>query len=347
MKALVRYKSEPGSMEIQEVPTPTLDENDETHAILKVEATGICGRDLEHFKEKLERVPMIPGHEYAGTIIELPHNNYTKWDLGDRVAAETVASVCGACSSCNDGFYNLCKKRKKIGEGETGAFASYIKVPLAYLHKIPESMTFEEAAMIEPTCVCYNAVMVNSNVEPGSIVVVIGAGAIGILCAQMAKLKKAKVVLIGLPEDAYRLNIGKSLGVDYIINTSQNPENKVLELTNQNGAPLVIDTVGGSPKTIESALQMVRPRGQITKIGWFMEFKDSNVKLDTLVRKNVRLQGSFSHTWPMWETCIELVKDKKINLKSMISDILPLEKWKDGFNLCFERKALKVILKPE
>ncbi len=343
MKALVRFGTKPQTIEFQEVPKPELDE---THAILQVEAVGICGRDLEHFCEELDarKVPFIPGHEFSGAIVEIsPKVKIFK--VGDRVTAETVDFVCGECEVCDSGNYNLCKKRKNISGGMNGAFAPFIKVPLLYIHPLPDNVSFEEGAMVEPTCVSYNATLVNSQPKEGELTVIIGTGTIGLLCLQMAKLCKAKVALVGLPEDAGRMKIGQELGADYLIEATADPVKKVLDLTNQNGAPLVIDTVGGSATTIDQALEMVRPGGQITKVGWFM--KTTNSSLDALVRKNIRLQGSFSHTHRMWQECIDLIASRKINVKTMISKILPLADWRQGFDLCFKRQALKVILKPK
>ncbi|MDO8589674.1 MAG: alcohol dehydrogenase catalytic domain-containing protein [bacterium] len=342
MKALVRFGTKPETLEFQEVPKPLVDE---THAILRVEAVGICGRDLEHFREELDdkKVPFIPGHEFSGTIVELPPGA-KNFKIGDRVTAETIDFVCGECEVCDLGNYNLCKKRKNIGGGMNGAYAPFMKVPLEYIHLLPDNVSFEEGAMVEPACVSYNATLINSNPKEGELVVIIGVGTVGLLCLQMATLRGAKVALIGLPEDVNRMKIGKDLGADYLIYANENPVEKVLELTKQNGAPLVIDTVGGSSKTMDQALEMVRPGGQITKVGWFM--KTTNTTLDTLIRKNIRLQGSFSHTHEMWKECIDLISSGKVNAKKMISKVLPLEDWREGFELGFSRKALKVILKP-
>lgn len=342
MRALVRSKPEPETLEFQEVPKPELDGS---HAILRVEAVGICGRDLEHFREELDskKVPFIPGHEFSGTIVELP-SGVKSFKVGDRVTAETVDTVCGVCDACKSGHYNICKKRKNIGGGMNGAYAPFIKAPLEYLHHLPDNVTFEEAAMVEPSCVSYNAALVNSDPREGELVVIIGVGTVGLLCLQMAKLRGAKVALIGLPEDKVRMQIGQELGADFLLYATENPVEKVLELTGQNGASLVIDSVGGSSKTMDQALEMVKPGGQITKVGWFM--KTTNTTLDTLIRKNVRLQGSFSHTKDMWEECIKLISSGKINVKKMITQTLPLEEWRKGFELGFNRKALKVILKP-
>jgi len=343
MKALVRYDTKPETLRFQDVPKPLVDEG---HAILRVEAVGICGRDLEYFRQELnpKKVPFIPGHEFSGTIIELPPK-VKNFKIGDRVTAETVASVCGECEVCHLGRYNLCKKRKNIGGGMNGAFAPFVKVPLGYIHLLPKKVSFEDGAMMEPTCVAYHTTLVNSQPKRGELVVILGTGTIGLLCLQMAKLRGAKVALVGLPVDSSRIKIGKKLGADYLLNTTTDPVAKVLELTNQNGAPLIIDTVGGSAQTIDQALEMVRPGGQITKVGWFM--KTTNTSLDTLIRKNVRLQGSFSHTYPMWEECIKLIAKGKIDVKKMITKVLPLKDWRRGFELCFKREALKVILKPK
>src|SRR3989344_6544723 len=212
MKALVRFDTKPEMMEFREVEKPVLDD---THAILKVEAVGICGRDLEHFREELgsNKVPFIPGHEYSGTIVELPRGE-KRWKVGDRVTAETIDFVCGECDVCDIGNYNLCKKRKNISGGMNGAYAPFVKVPLDYIHKLPDNMSFEEGAMVEPACVSYNAALVNSDPKKGELVVIIGCGTVGLLCLQMAKLREAKVALVGLPQDSMRMEVGKKLGAD-------------------------------------------------------------------------------------------------------------------------------------
>jgi L-iditol 2-dehydrogenase len=344
MKALVRYGSEPGTMEFQDVPMPTLGEGDH-HVILRVEAVGICGRDIEHFYETLDskKVPFIPGHEFSGVVTEVGEGA-TRIKVGDRVTAETVDSVCGTCAVCMAGKYNICKKRKNISGAMNGAFTSYVKVPVDHVHLLRDNISFEEAALIEPTCVSYNATLMHSDPKADELVVVIGTGSIGLLCMQMAKMRGAKVALIGLLADEGRMSVGKELGADYLFYATDNPVEKVLELTGQNGAPLVIDTVGGASVTIDQALEMVLPGGQITKVGWFM--KTTNTTLDTLVRKSIRLQGSFSHTYDMWEECISLIADGKINVKKMISEVLPLDEWRKGFELAEKREAIKVVLKP-
>lgn len=332
-------------MQIQNVPEPSLCES-RHHAIIKVSMAGICGRDIEHYNSVLnpEKVPHIPGHELSGIISELPRGIKTPFTLGDRVVPETVDSVCGKCSACQKGVYNLCKQRKNIGGGMNGAFSSFVKVPLKYLHKLPTNVRFEEGAMVEPTCVCFNAMQINSNINAGDLVVIIGVGTIGIICIQFAKLAGATVVIIGLPEDRHKMEVAQKLGADYFLLTTNNPVNTIMEMTDNFGAPLVIDAVGGVAGTMQQALDIVSPGGQITKIGWFMDA--SNINLDPLIRKGVTLQGSFSHNFEIWEESIQLIAEKKIDLRCLISGVVLMDEWENAFALLSQKKAIKILMQP-
>ena len=343
MKALVRYSHLPHKMKVKDILTPNIKDS-KKHAIIDVKFAGICGRDLEHYDAKLKRskVPYVLGHEFSGTINQIPGISKKKFKIGDRVVCETVDSVCNKCFFCANGYYNLCKKRKNIGGTMNGAFAPKIKVPIKYIHKIPKEISFEEGALIEPMSVCYNAMIKNSNIKKGDLIVIIGAGTMGLLCLKFAIYKKAKVIIVGHKTDKLQLNIAKKNGCFMIFTSNENYVEKIDKLTNQKGVSLVVDTVGGVVETINNALEMVSPRGQITKIGWFMN--KPGVNLDILIRKNIKLQGSFSHNYEIWEKCIFLLKNKSIKLKDLISKKMNINDWYKSFELLKKRKAVKILL---
>jgi L-iditol 2-dehydrogenase len=345
MPAVVNYSSEPCSVEIREVPLPEIEDND---VLLAVEAVGICGSDLHMYMGKQSwtvNYPMILGHEFSGTVAK-KGKNIRNFKEGDRVVSETAAYINPASPFVRQGLYNLDPDRLGFGGGLDGAMTHFVKVPERCLHHIPDQLPFEKAALVEPCCVAYNATCVNSKVLPGDTVAVIGPGPIGLLCAMMAKLAGAgHLAVIGIPADAHRLEVAKKLGADSVLGAKgENIQEWVKNLGDGYGFDLVIDAAGVSA-TLKLAMDIVRPAGQITKVGWGPQ--PLNFNLDQLVLKAVTLQGSFSHNWPIWEKIISMQATGQINLDLILNRISPLGEWKESFEEMHSGKIVKGVLKPK
>lgn len=345
MKAVIKYDNIAGATQIREVPIPNIGDDE---VLVKVSCIGVCGTDPHMHQNLLSlkmNVPLIFGHEFSGTIEKIG-SNVTGYDLGDRVTAETHAEYCGQCTLCRTNNYHLCRQRKGYGFHTHGAFAKFVNVPSRILHKIPDDIDLREASLIEPLCVAYKSVIVNSDVKPGDTVVIIGPGPIGILCSVMAKLAGASnIIVIGTIGDDERLEIALRYGASKIINSSnQDPMDHIMSIGDKYGADLVIDTAGSSP-TLELSINAVRPGGQITKIGWGP--KPVGFSLDPLIAKSITLKGHFSHTWDVWEKCITLLLHKQIDLKPLITHEMKITEWEEAFELVETKKGLKVVLIPE
>ncbi|HMF73635.1 MAG TPA: zinc-binding dehydrogenase, partial [Flavitalea sp.] len=237
------------------------------------------------------------------------------------------------------GLYNLDPTRKGFGYGVNGAMTKYVKVPARCLHLIPQQLSFQEACLTEPCCVAYSAVVENTRLKPGDRVVVIGPGTIGILCAAMARLCGAQVAVLGLESDAYRLNVAKLYGCEIITGDASDWARQRDGL----GADCIIDAAGHSA-TLNIAMQLVRPNGKITKVGWGRQPLGYN--LDPLVQKNITLQGSFSHNWPMWERVIALLGSGQLDVKPIIGGVWPVTEWKEAFEKMHKGEVVKSVLKP-
>jgi L-iditol 2-dehydrogenase len=226
-----------------------------------------------------------------------------------------------------------------------GAMASFVKVPARCLHHLPSSLELEKAALTEPCCVAYNAVCVNSRIHPGETVAVIGPGPIGLLCAVMAKLSGAgQLIVVGIPADAARLEIAKRIGADTLLTIGNDDViDWAKNFGDGYGIDLVIDATGVSA-SLKLALDIVRPAGQITKVGWGPQ--PFNYSLDPLVQKAVTLRGSFSHNWPVWENVIHLLASGAINLDPILNRVAPLDDWHDVFDEMHSGKIVKGVLKP-
>jgi L-iditol 2-dehydrogenase len=336
--AVVNYAPEKGSVEIREIEKPVIGDED---VLLEVVNVGVCGSDLHQWTSNHSwpvNYPVVLGHEFGGHIAETG-SRVKGWKAGDRVVSETAAVIDPDNCMTRIGLYNLDPTRKGFGYGVNGAMTRYVRVPARCLHRVPQSLSFEQACLTEPCSVAYNAVVVNSTIRPGDRVVVIGPGTIGILCAAVARLCGAEVALLGLEHDRNRLNIGKQYGCDVIVGDA-NPWSRQRDGL---GADCVIDASGASA-TLKIALDIVRPNGQITKVGWGPQ--PLGFSLDPLVQKNVRLQGSFSHNWPIWERVIALLASGQLNVKPIIGGVWPITEWHEAFEKMHKGEVVKSVLKP-
>lgn len=344
MKAVVNYAPEPGSVELREVPVPTIGPED---VLLRVKAVGICGSDLHQFHGRQSWTvnhPVILGHEFGGRI-EQVGGRVTGWRVGDRVVSETAAVIDANSSFAREGNYHLDPSRQGFGYGVDGAMAEYASVPARCLHRIPDGLAYETAALTEPCCVAYNAACVQAALQPGQSVAVIGPGPIGLLCAMMARLAGAgQVAVIGIPADAQRLAVAKQIGMDVALGAKgEDPLDWGRSLGDGQGIDVVIDAAGVSA-TLKMAMALVRPAGRIVKVGWGpqpLEFS-----LDPLVQKAVTLQGSFSHNWPMWERVLTLLGTGRLDLQPVLNRVAPLADWRESFDTMSSGAIVKGVLQP-
>ncbi len=336
--AVVNYAPEKGSVELREIESPVIGDDD---VLLEVANVGVCGSDLHQWTADHSwpvNYPVVLGHEFGGIIAETG-SRVVGWKTGDRVVSETAAIIDLSNPMSRVGLYNLDPTRKGFGYGVNGAMTKYVKVPARCLHKVPDALPFEQACLTEPCCVAYSAVVENTRIKPGDRVIVLGPGTIGILCAAMAKLCGAQVAMVGLAADKYRLSIAAQYGCETIIGDATEWARERDGL----GADIVIDAAGASV-TLGIAMQLVRPNGKITKVGWGPQ--PLNISLDPLVQKNVTLQGSFSHNWPMWERVLALLTSKQLDVRPIIGGVWPVTEWHTAFEKMHHGDVVKSVLKP-
>ena len=337
--AVVNFSSSPHSVELRNIPIPDFHDED---VLLEVANVGVCGSDLHQWTGDHSwqvNYPVVLGHEFAGRIFKCG-KSVRGWKDGDRVVSETAAIIDPNNPLSRRGLYNLDPTRKGFGYGVDGAMTRYVKVPSRILHSVPDSIPFEQACLTEPCCVAFNATIRNARIEPGDRIVVLGPGTIGILCAAMARLAGAQVALVGLDRDKGRLEVARAYGCDIVIGDASEWANTRDGL----GADGVIDAAGVSV-TLKTAIDLVRPAGWISKVGWGRD--PLNFSLDTLVQKNVTLQGSFSHNWPIWERVLALMSSGQLDVNPIIGGVWPIAKWHDAFEAMHRGDVVKSVLKPE
>lgn len=347
MQAVVHYSLTPGAVALREVPAPSAPGDDEV--LLRVGAVSVCGSDVHQYRNSQSwpvRVPVILGHEFCGTVAARGAGA-SAWREGDRVVSETAARICGVCALCRRGEYNLCPRRLGFGYGLDGAMADYILVPARCLHRLPDGVPFTRAALVEPACVAFNAVCRHTALEPGDSVIVLGPGPIGLLCAAMARLAGAgKVIVAGLAADRARLQLALAMGTDEVWEldaADQSWRAAAAGLGDGLGVAAVLDASGVSV-ALQTALALVRPGGQITKVGWGPQ--PLGFSLDPLVQKAVTLRGSFSHNYPIWEEVIALLASGRLDIAPLISRVAPLAGWQACFDGMHQGALVKAVLTP-
>jgi L-iditol 2-dehydrogenase len=284
------------------------------------------------------KVPVTLGHEYSG-IVEALGEGVTQFKVGDRVMGESN-QYCGYCSNCHKGLTNICLNNKMTGLHIDGGMAEYISVPEKIVHKLPDNISFEEAAVAQPCAVSFHGVFDNSRIRPADAVVVFGPGIVGLMAAQGAKIMGARqVVVIGTNVDeGVRLPIAKKMGFSVINIEKQNLKQELLALTGSQAADVVVEC-SGAAQAIPQALDIVRKGGAITFIGIYS--RPAEIFLTPLIRNEVQISTSYTCTWENYEQALQLIGSGQVDLKPLIA-IYPFE---EGLKAFVDGLA-KIVLKP-
>ncbi len=345
MQALMKTQKGVGFLELREVPEPTPGRGE---FLIEVKACGICGTDIHVWHDKFPYwPPVILGHEFSGEIVAAgPETSLFK--IGERVVGEPHTQACGHCYLCRTGNIQICPLKRSPGWGIDGALTKYLKMPERLLHRIPDSMSYDLAALVEPTANVVHDVVERARIDAGDFVVVLGPGPIGLLAALTARAAGARqVVIVGAPADEeIRLKKARELGFEIVLNVAQsNPVEVVRELTAGLGADLVIEC-SGAPPAIASTVDLIRKKGRICVIG--LTGKDSiPFPWDKAAFKVCEVIFNLSTSYTSWDRTIHLIASGRLPAGEVITHRLPLADWKIGFDGLDAQKELKVLITPE
>ena len=341
MPAVVKTARGEGNVALQEIPVP---QPGPGQVLLAVRAAGICGTDLHIYHDEcLTQPPVLLGHELAGEIAAIGEG-VTKTAPGDRVTTETYFDLCGQCRFCRGGQPNLCPERRSIGSGVNGGFAPFVVVPERNVHRLPEGLSFREAALTEPlACVVHGALEL-PKVTAGDVAVVAGPGAIGLLTLQVARAAGAAVIVLGTGTDRRRLALARVLGALRVIDVSEeDPAPIVQGATGGWSADVVFECSGAGPAAL-GLLSHVRRGGQYAQIGLFG--KPVAWDLDAVCMKELRVTGSNATVPSAWRTALRLLSDGRVRNAPLISDLFPLTGWQEAFATFERRDGVKLLLEP-
>lgn len=340
MKAVVKYKEGPGFIRYMDFEEPVPGKGE-----IKIEVSyaGICGTDLKIRHGKYwSNPPVVLGHEYSGIVAEVGEG-VSAFKKGDRVVSETAQAICGKCEFCMSGNYLMCPERLSIGYGTNGAFAKYIVVREEIVHKIPDGINMEEAALCEPAAVSYHSVFDYSNVRPDHTVVVFGPGAIGQIVSRIVGCLGARVILFGTAKDEYRLKIAEQSGIETVISDRVDVPGYIMDCTDGAGAEYAFDCSGAGP-AINQALNSLKKKGTLVQVG--LTSPAFGVDYGIIPMKELSIRGAFGHIHSSWIGILKMMERKQINLNALVTGKYPLEEWEKAFDTAEDLNAIKVLLHP-
>jgi L-iditol 2-dehydrogenase len=342
MKALLLSKYREFEIADLPVPTPAADE-----VLIRVAACGICGSDVHGYDGSSGRriPPIVMGHEAAGTIAAVG-KNVTNYEEGDRVTFDSTI-YCGSCANCLRGDVNLCDNRQVLGVScgdyrRAGAFAEFVVVPARIVYRLPETLSFEEAAMLEAVSVALHAVSLVP-IAPESAALVVGAGAIGLLGLQALRVAGCSQVFIS-DVDPTRLKLAEELGASATLPAGPELTQQLLQLTNGTGVDIAVEAVGINA-TINAAIDSVRKGGSVVLVGNVSP--QVTLPLQRVVTRQLRLQGSCASACE-YPHAIDLMSRGAIRVSPLITAIAPLEEGAQWFERLYAREPnlMKIVLAP-
>lgn len=318
MKALMYLGNK--KVEIKDIPKPDIKEG---QILLKIKAVGICMTDL-HVIEGLfdyAEPPCVLGHEIAGVVEEIPQGE-TRWKIGDRVCVETMVA-CGHCHHCLTGYKNLCTNGGDIGfPPYQGGYAEYISVPSSCLYKLPDSISFEEAAILE-SFICPVGSLMRLPIKYGDSVLIQGLGPAGLAYVQGARAMGATNIIVS-DSNSYRLELAKKYGAHLVVDYSKdNVKTLVYEATQGKGVDVSIEA-SGSPIAVENAITLSKPNANVIFYGIPGDDDKMQFPITEIILKQLNIFGASGAPWA-WERVIDMFDKGIFNCKEMVSRVVDLE----------------------
>lgn len=343
MKALVKEYPKPG-LSFLDIEKPRVKESDDV--LFEVKFCAICVGETKVYdwnewaaSDKTIQLPAILGHEASGVVVEVG-GGVKQFKPGDRIVDDPMIH-CGHCRQCRSGFTNMCETREIYGK-HRGAFAEYAVLPERVICRLNDSLSLEEGAVLENFGIAVRAVELEHH-DAGDWAVILGAGPIGILAAQTLVALGVNTIITDLVD--WRLEFArKYCGATVVDVRQEDPVSRVMELTGGKGADFVIE-MGANQTVVDQAFDMVRIRGTIVTIGSFNEPISFN-PFFKMTRREIKLLSIMGRNWETWRRMNQLVDSGKINLKPLITHILPFEEYQKAFELAKSHETMKVLLKP-
>jgi len=318
---------------VREVPDPVLGKGE---VLIRVQYCGICGSDLHIYEMG---TAIRPGHEFSGDIVEVG-SDVKGWSIGDRVAVEPRIS-CGRCYWCERGEIGLCDQFYVALEQYQGAFATYTKAAYYQLHRLPDDLSYEHAALIEPTTCAVHAIRL-SQMQEGDTVAVLGLGPIGQLVARVARALGAKAVY-GTEKSQSRVEIARDVADEVVDVNLTNPVDRILELTHGTGPDIVFECAG-NVETSQQSIPLVRKGGTIVVAGICFDWVETPIS--SIVLKGLTVKGSICFSDGEYPYAFDLIKDRRIDVAPLVTCKMPLDEINEAFEMALRGEGGKILIQP-
>ncbi len=343
MKAAVLHR--PEHLTVEEVRIPEIGDDE---VLIEVKACGICGTDVLAYHGGHPRItyPRILGHEFSGVVRRIG-GKAERIAVGTRVTS-TMEIQCGQCWACRHGHLNHCQSGKSIGLSADGGMAEYMKAPVRNVLRLPDNIDFEVGAIAETLAVGYNAIRLKARAGAGDIVVILGAGPVGMDVLACARASGTYVIISDVMKN--RLEVARKMGADRTVCTAEEDLVKVVaEATDGRGADVVVETVGSTAaKTVFQAVELTRARGTIIIMGTNAENR-SEFPVTTFKEKEMTMIGSRGIPFDALDRALMLLGKERVDLKPVITHRFRLEEIREAMRMAeYEKdKVLKILIKFE
>jgi L-iditol 2-dehydrogenase len=292
MKALVKYASGEGNVEIREVEEPRCGDNE---VKLEIAYCGICGTDIHVLHDTFRNYPpVILGHEFSGTVVQVGRS-VTNASLGEIVTGLGATAVtCGRCEYCRSGYFIFCANRRGMGHGVNGAFTRFVVMRPDQLYRIPMNFCLDEAAMSEPFAAVVQAVTEITHVRIGETALVSGPGPMGLLCVKLLVAEGIRTIVAGAAGDQERLNAALQIGAAAVINVGERSlRDAIQEYTAGVGVDVAFECAG-HPASVRGCIESLRPMGSYTQVA--ICGRDIQFPIDLIFYKQLTMAGSVCYS---------------------------------------------------
>jgi L-iditol 2-dehydrogenase len=340
MRAIVI--NQPNEIVLREVETPSPGGGE---VRVRSVVAGVCRTDLDILTGALDprwvRFPVVPGHEWSGVIDSIGDGVFGLTP-GQRVVCEGNIG-CMQCARCRAGDTHLCQSYDAVGFTRGGGWGEFVVVPARILHPLPDHVSFEAAALVEPGS-CVVKALGRARLEPAETVGVVGVGAMGALAIRLARLRSpAAIIAYGLRDD--ELKLAWSLGADAVVNVAQQDAEEETRILAGGGLDVVVETAGAVP-AVELSTRLVREGGRVVLLGIAGRGRELTVPADHIPLRDLSILGSVGYTTAAWAHMVKLLGDRLVDLDPIVTHRFPLERFEDAFALMDDRRGVvaRVVL---
>jgi threonine dehydrogenase-like Zn-dependent dehydrogenase len=334
MRAIVVER--PDSVSLTEIETPTPGPGE---ARVRSVVAGVCRTDLDIVTGALDsrwvRFPVVPGHEWSG-VVDAVGEGVTVVTPGQRVVCEGNIG-CLSCPRCRAGDTHLCQRYDAVGFTRGGGWGEFVVVPARILHPLPDHVSFEAAALVEPGS-CVVKALGRARIEPAETVGVVGVGAMGALAIRIARLRSpAAIVAFGVRDE--ELELARSLGADAVVNVAEQDAEEVTRQLLGDALDVVVETAGAIP-AVELSTRLVREGGRVVLLGIAGHEQELVLPADRIPLRDLSILGSVGYTTAAWAEMVSLLRERLVDLDPIVTHRFPLERFEDAFALMDERRGI-------